>query len=94
MYHIGTFKLKKMLVISSREFREKQAMYLDHVDDGAEILVQRGKNKSYRIVPVTQDDTIVKKEHILAPDSKLAQAINADELLERLIPRIEKLFDK
>lgn len=34
-----------MLVISSREFREKQAMYLDHVDEGTEILVQRGKTK-------------------------------------------------
>jgi len=83
-----------MLVISSREFREKQAMYLNHVDEGTEILVQRGKNKSYRIIPVTKEDVIVKKEHLLTPDIKLAQAINADELLERLIPRIEKLFDK
>jgi antitoxin YefM len=83
-----------MLVVSSREFRDKQAMYLDQADEGKEILVQRGKNRSYRIVPITEDDTIVKKEHILAPDERLAQAISADELLERLIPRIEKLFDK
>lgn len=83
-----------MLVVSSREFREKQAMYLDHVDQGNEIVVQRGKNKSYKIVPITENDTIVKKEHILAPDERLAQAISADELLERLIPRIEKLFNK
>lgn len=83
-----------MLVVSSREFRDKQAMYLDQADEGKEILVQRGKNRSYRIVPTTEDDTIVKKEHILAPDERLAQAISPDELLERLIPRIEKLFDK
>jgi antitoxin (DNA-binding transcriptional repressor) of toxin-antitoxin stability system len=83
-----------MLVVSSREFRDKQAMYLDQADEGKEILVQRGKNRSYRIVPITEDDTIVKKEHILAPDERLAQAISADELLERLIPKIEKLFDK
>ncbi|WP_313139192.1 prevent-host-death protein [Myroides sp.] len=83
-----------MLVVSSREFRDKQAMYLDQADEGKEILVQRGKNRSYRIVPITEDDTIVKKEHILAPDERLAQAISPDELLERLIPRIEKLFDK
>ena len=83
-----------MLVVSSREFRDKQAMYLDQADEGKEILVQRGKNRSYRIFPITVDDTIVKKEHILAPDERLAQAISPDELLERLIPRIEKLFDK
>lgn len=83
-----------MLVVSSREFRDKQAMYLDQADEGKEILVQRGKNRSYRIVPITEDDTIMKKEHILAPDERLAQAISPDELLERLIPRIEKLFDK
>jgi len=83
-----------MLVISSREFRDKQAMYLDHADQGKEILVLRGKNKSYRIVPVTDEDTIVKKEHLLAPDEKLASAVSAEELINRLIPRIEKLFDK
>jgi len=65
-----------MLVISSREFREKQAMYLDHVDEGTEILVQRGKNKSYRIIPVTKEDSIVKKEHILAPDERLTKEIS------------------
>ena len=38
-----------MLVVSSREFRDNQAMYLDQADEGKEILVMRGKNKSYRI---------------------------------------------
>jgi antitoxin (DNA-binding transcriptional repressor) of toxin-antitoxin stability system len=45
-----------MLVVSSREFREKQAYYFDRVDDGEEILIQRGKNRAYKIVPVTADD--------------------------------------
>jgi len=83
-----------MLVISSREFRDKQASYFDLADNGEEVLVQRGKNKSYKIVPVSEDDTVVKKEYILAPDEDLARAITAEELLSRLIPRIEKLFDK
>ena len=34
------------------------------------------------------------KEYILAPDEELARAITGEELLERLIPRVEKLFDK
>ncbi|KAA8479115.1 prevent-host-death family protein [Arcticibacter tournemirensis] len=45
-----------MLVISSREFREKQAEYMDRADNGEQIIVQRGKNKAYAITPVTDDD--------------------------------------
>jgi len=55
-----------MLVISSREFRENQKSYLDKVDEGIEILIQRGKNKSYKITPVTEDDTWMSKEEFYA----------------------------
>jgi len=51
-----------MLVISSREFRENQKSYLDKADEGIEILIQRGKNKSYKIVPVSDDDTLISKK--------------------------------
>jgi len=47
-----------MLVISTREFRANQKAYLDKVDEGLSLLIQRGKNKSYRIVPVSEDDSI------------------------------------
>jgi len=83
-----------MLVISSKEFRDNQASYFDRVDNGEEILVQRGKNKAYKITPVTENDTVIPRDYILAPDEDLARAITGEELLERLIPRIEKLFDK
>ncbi len=55
-----------MKVISSREFREKQKSYFDQVDEGQELIVQRSKNRSYRIVPVTEDDTLMSKEKFLA----------------------------
>lgn len=51
-----------MLVISSREFREKQAEYFDRADKGEQIIVQRGKNKSYKIVAVSEDDAVMSKE--------------------------------
>ena len=38
--------------------------------------------------------TILPKEYILAPYEELARTITGEELLEKLIPRIEKLFDK
>jgi len=47
-----------MLVVSSREFRDNQARYFDLADNRDQILIQRGKNKAYRLIPVTKDDYI------------------------------------
>ncbi len=76
-----------MLVISSREFRDKQAEYMDRVDNGEQIIVQRGKNKAYAITPV-------KKEDIYMNKVDLSEFITGDELIERLKPRIKALFEK
>jgi len=45
-----------MLVVSSREFREKQAEYMDKADNGEQVIVQRGRNKAYSITPISGDD--------------------------------------
>lgn len=87
---------KTMLVITSREFRENQASYFDRVDKGEEILIQRKKNKSYKIVPVTEDDTLMSKEEFFAKiDKSLQQAkegkrysMKEDESLDDFLDRI------
>lgn len=57
MNQFGTqFKLIVMLVISSREFREKQKMYLDLVDQNEQVIVQRGKSKAYTLTPISNAD--------------------------------------
>jgi len=76
-----------MLIISSREFRDKQAEYMDRVDNGEQIIVQRGKNKAYAITPVKDKD-------IYVSETNLSEFITGDELVERLAPRIKALFDK
>lgn len=45
-----------MIRISSTEFRDHQRLYLDKVDKGEEVIVQRGRNKAYAITPVADDD--------------------------------------
>jgi antitoxin YefM len=45
-----------MLVISSREFRQNQKEYFERVDNGEQIIVQRGKDKSYALTPVSESD--------------------------------------
>ena len=64
-----------MLVVNTREFRDKQANYLDKMDAGAEALIQRGKKKSYKIVPVSDDDTLMSKEDFFAKIDRAAQSI-------------------
>jgi hypothetical protein len=81
-----------MLVISSKEFRDKQKCYLDKVDEGMEILIQRGKNKSYKIVPVTEDDILTNKEYVLEPDEDLARAIPFEKFREIAINHIRDLY--
>lgn len=83
-----------MLIVSSREFRNKQAMYLDQVDEGKEILVTRGKNKSYKIMPVTENDTIIPKKFILAPDERLEHAISAEELIHGIKQDLKEMFER
>ena len=54
-----------MLVISSREFRANQKNYFDRIDNGEEIIIQRKGNKSYKISPITEDDTLMSKSEFL-----------------------------
>jgi len=55
-----------MLVISTREFRDNQKNYLDKIDSGEEVLIQRRKNKSYKITSAKEDDTLMSKEAYFA----------------------------
>ncbi len=87
-----------MLVISSREFRDNQKSYLDKVDEGIELLIQRGKNKSYKIIPVTKDDTLMTKEEFFAIIEKAiinvkegrTYAMKPQESLEDFLKRMEE----
>ena len=45
-----------MLIINSREFRQNQRLYFEKVDNGEQIIVQRGKDKAYALVPVSEKD--------------------------------------
>lgn len=89
LVHIKQFT---MLIISSREFRANQKNYLDQVDAGQELLVQRGKNKSYRIIPVAESDTVISEEFVLQPDAELARAVTAGELLGGVKADIREIF--
>lgn len=57
-------KLKNMLIISSREFRQNQRIYFERADKGEQIIVQRGKDKAYTLTPVNDNDVYFNAEMV------------------------------
>ncbi|MFT4800271.1 MAG: antitoxin YefM [Flavobacteriaceae bacterium] len=81
-----------MLVISSREFRQNQKQYFDKVDKGEQIIVQRGKDKSYRLTPITNDDMYFNKkmlarikESILELDKSELKQVSTSKEISKLL---------
>jgi hypothetical protein len=71
-----------MLVISSREFRQNQKMYFERADSGEQIIVQRGKDKSYALTPVNEDDIYFNAEML----QKIKQSI--EEVKQGKVKRV------
>ena len=81
-----------MLVISSREFRQNQKEYFERVDKGERIIVQRGKDKSYLLTPVTEDDLYFNatmldriKQSILEVQKGETKIVSSSEGIKELI---------
>ncbi|WP_235295562.1 hypothetical protein [Portibacter lacus] len=81
-----------MLVISSREFRQNQRMYFEKVDNGEQIIVQRGKDKSYALTPIKAEDIYfneemvrkIKKSAKQAKDGQFIEISTSKEIKELL----------
>lgn len=85
LLHLHVLKLKNMIVISPTELRTNLKKYLD-LAKKERVVIQRGRTEMFELV---------KRERIEDSEiSDLNRAITGDELLERVIPRIEKLFEK
>lgn len=72
-----------MIVISSREFRDNQKKYFDLIDDNEQVIVQRGKNKSYKLVPIMEGETLMTEAEFYAKidlSVKQAQEGNVQEI--------------
>ena len=55
-----------MLVISSKEFRDNQKKYFDLVDQNHQVIVQRGKDKSYVLIPISDEDRFFLDPKVIA----------------------------
>ena len=81
-----------MLVISSREFRANQGMYLGLAAEGKDVLLKSRGKGSFKIVPVTEDDTLMSKEEYFAMLDRGLQSIKEGKGREYTLEEIDKLF--
>lgn len=84
-----------MLVINSSEFRNKQTEYMDRVDNGEQIIIRRGKNKAYALIPVVESDfyyapDMLAKINKATEDSK-AEKVTKVKTVEELKLMLKKL---
>lgn len=50
-----------MIIISAREFRQNQEMYLNKIKNGEDIVLKSRKYGSFKLVPVTDNDKLIDK---------------------------------
>lgn len=48
--------MAQIIQVSSREFREKQKAYFELADNGAQIILKRGRKRAYLLTPVDEED--------------------------------------
>ena len=53
------------MIISSREFRDQQKKYFDLVDQNEQVIVQRGKDKAYVIIPLNDRDRLSVNDQLI-----------------------------
>jgi antitoxin (DNA-binding transcriptional repressor) of toxin-antitoxin stability system len=69
-----------MLVISTREFRERQGKYLGMVANGEDVVLKSRKEGSFKIVPINKDDALMSKEGFYAKLDRSIQQIKEGKL--------------
>jgi antitoxin (DNA-binding transcriptional repressor) of toxin-antitoxin stability system len=55
-----------MLVISTRQFRENQRQYLGRVIKGEDVILKSRTEGSFKIVPITDYDSLINKDKLEA----------------------------
>jgi len=81
-----------MVIISSREFRQNQRLYFEKADKGEQVIVQGGKDKSYALTPIREDDIYfnqkmvdrIKKSAKQARDGKYIEITSSEEIKDLL----------
>ena len=73
-----------MLVISTREFRERQGQYLGRAGMGETIVLKSRKEGSFKLVPITDDDTLMSKKDFFEKIDRSLQEAKEGKIYRKL----------
>jgi len=79
-----------MTVITSKEFASNQKKYFDMAVN-EEVCIKRGTNR-YQLMYNPVERTKIPEQPILEPDDDLRRAITMDELRDKVLVFIDKLY--
>ncbi len=83
-----------MRIISSREFNDNQKLYFDLADQNEQIIVQRGKDKAYMLIPITESDRLsissalinkIREAEIAIREGKTTKINDIDNIWESIL---------
>ncbi len=60
-----------MIIVSTRDFRANQGRYLHQARNGEDVIIKSRDHGSFKITPVTKDDTVYTMEEL---ENKAAEA--------------------
>lgn len=72
-----------MTIISTREFRANQGTYLDLAAGGQQVVIKSRQYGSFRLMPVSEDDTLMSKEELEARIKNGLDQIARGECIEQ-----------
>ncbi|MCC8177289.1 MAG: type II toxin-antitoxin system Phd/YefM family antitoxin [Bacteroidales bacterium] len=71
-----------MIIISTREFRANQGKYLRMVKEGQDVVLKTRSEGSFKITPVSEDDSLMTEEQFYAMVNSAIEEANRGEVYE------------
>lgn len=84
---LGHEFIEIMIIISSREFSDNQKKYFDLVDQNEQVIVQRGKQKSYMLSRLSEIDRMSTNPELIAKIKKAEKEIAAGNVIQIKDPK-------
>jgi len=81
-----------MLVISGREFRANQGLYLGLAASGQDVLLKSRTSGSFKIVPITEDDTLMSKKEYFAMIDRSLQSVREGKGRKMTIEQVNEIL--